>query len=103
MAINPAQDHKWPIPLDSLLAGSVSPTYQNLSPIAHHISPWQASKDGRFENALYMEYALMQQASHIYLQPFLTYCLLFEIKYQMSRHIEQGKYPKCVRLCTVVV
>ena len=65
-AINQAQDHKWPIPLDSLLAGSVSPTYQNLSPIAHHISPGQASKDGRLEEILYMKYALMQQPSHIY-------------------------------------
>ena len=64
-AKNQAQDHKWPIPLDNLLAGSVSPAYQNLSPVAHHISPGRASKDGRLEEILYIEYALMQQPSHV--------------------------------------
>ena len=48
----------------NLLCSSVSPIYQNLSPVAHHISSEQASKDGRFEDALYMEYALMQQPNH---------------------------------------
>ena len=67
-AINPAQDQKWPIPLDSLLPGSVSLTCQNLSPIAHHISPGRASKDGKFTEALYMEYALMQQPSHLHIR-----------------------------------
>ena len=34
-------------------------------PVAHHTSSGQAFKDGRFEEALYMEYALMQQPSHM--------------------------------------
>ena len=33
-AINPVQDHKWPILMASLLARAVSPTYSNLSPVA---------------------------------------------------------------------
>ena len=49
----------------SLLCGSVSPTYSNLSSVAHHRSSWQASKDGRFEDAFNIENALMQQPSHI--------------------------------------
>ena len=65
VAINPDQDHKWPIPMASLLSGSMSPTYQNLSPIAHHISPGQAFKDGWFTEASNMENALMQQPSHL--------------------------------------
>ena len=31
--------------------------------VAHHISPGQASKDGRFDEALYMESSLMQHPS----------------------------------------
>ena len=50
----------------SLLCGSVSPTYSNLSSVAHHRSSWQASKDGRFEDAFNIENALMQQPSHIH-------------------------------------
>ena len=34
-------------------------------PQTYHTSSGQASKDGRFEDALYMEYALMQQPSHM--------------------------------------
>ena len=51
----------------SLLCGSVSPTYSNLSSVAHHRSSWQASKDGRFEDAFNIENALMQQPSHMHL------------------------------------
>ena len=50
-AINPAQEYKWPIPMASLLFGSVSV---------------QASKGDTFSEALYMENALMQQPSHMY-------------------------------------
>ena len=39
------------------LSGSVSLTYWNLSPLALYIGPRQASKDDRFDEALYMEYA----------------------------------------------
>ena len=49
----------------SLLSGPVSQTYQNLSPVAHHISPGQASKDDRFDEASNMENALLQQRSRI--------------------------------------
>ena len=38
----------------------------NLSPVAHHRSSGQTSKDGRFEDASNMENALMQQPSHMH-------------------------------------
>ena len=66
VTINPAQDYKWPIPMVSLLFGSVSIAYQNFSPIACDISSVQASKGDTFSEALYMETALMQQPSHIH-------------------------------------
>ena len=105
-AINPAQDQKWPIPLECLLAGSVSLTCQNLSPIAHHISPGRASKDGRFSEALYMEYALMQQPGHIQawklrrlpithyiilLTDITTYCAAFSAKNAFATIILSNK------------
>ena len=64
-AINLAQDHKWPIPMANLLSGSVSQTYQNLRPVAHHISQGQATKDGRIDDASTMENTLMQQPNHL--------------------------------------
>ena len=85
MAINPAHDHKWPIPLDSLLTGSVSPTYQNLSPIAHHTSPGRAIKDGRLEEILYIENALMQQPSHISIIYISTYLHTGHLPYAPAR------------------
>ena len=33
-AINLARDHKWSIPMASLLPQALTPTYQNLSPVA---------------------------------------------------------------------
>ena len=67
VTINPAQDYKWPIPMASLLFGSVSIAYQNFSPIACDISFVQASKGDIFSEALDMENALMhmQQPSHM--------------------------------------
>ena len=37
----------------------------NLSQVARHMSPGQASKDGKLEETFNMENALMQQPSHI--------------------------------------
>ena len=89
VAINLAQDHKWPIPMASLLW--VSSIYQNLSPVAHNISYGQASKEDRFEDVLYTEYALMQQPSHIHESSNVVH--LFdcshvekEMKWQEDRH-----------------
>ena len=45
---------KWSKKFSSLMY-LVSPKHQNLSPVAHHISQGQASKDGRFEDASNME------------------------------------------------
>ena len=36
-----------------------------MSPVAHHISPGQAIKDGWFEEISNMKFALMQQPSHM--------------------------------------
>ena len=41
-----------------------------VKPVAHHISLGQASKDDRFDEASYMENALMQQPSHMHIQNF---------------------------------
>ena len=91
--INPAQDYKWPIPMASLLFGSVSIAYQNFSPIACDISSVQASKGDTFSEALYMETALMQQPSHIW----VYYCSNISENYILQSRVGDEDKVHCRR------